>query len=121
MRKVEAVSVRVDADAYRSLFVRHKACGQTLTGTLARLIAEEDARNPISFSLRRVLSPEGEHYELGLGTGASIWSGPTVDGAREALAAFRREHGLDPRRFPLSPEVTTLDLRDLIHVAEETP
>ena len=123
-KRKEAVSVRVDANSYKCLKLLALSYGQSITAALASMVREYEHDNPMTFTFKitRVIDPDGgEQIDLTVNGGESIWFGPTVEGAIDALAAFRKEHGYSLRRFKLQKEIEVLDFSGEVKEREALP
>jgi hypothetical protein len=116
MRKhKEAVSVRVDGEAYKYLKLMAHSYGQSITDPIASLVREREHKKPLTFRfVCSICGPDDPNeYAVTVGSGGDpLWLGPTFEGAREALAKLRKEHGYNPRRFKLQKGMEVLDFRD---------
>jgi hypothetical protein len=110
MRKPrEATSVRLDDGSHKYLKMLASHCGQSITGALASIIGEREAAQPLAFTITRHQIPDAdEECVLAVdGSRNSLCEG-TFEKCLEMLAALRKEHEFDARRFPLKVEIVSL-------------
>jgi hypothetical protein len=112
MRKSrKTVSVRVDAEDYKYLKLAAKYEDVSIADVIGGAVRMYGASNRLRFRIFHLIGPGPiESYEVGVGGGESdderlICEVATLKAAQKALAEYRKEHGYDPRRFPLEKEL----------------